>query len=92
MNTRQMVALWIGIALIALVTLFPPWVHVLSTHGGQEVTVSVSNIGFLCAPSAVRGGLGVRMDVARLVASWALLILVTGTFVMTSKGQSRIGF
>ena len=92
MNTRQKVFLWIGIALIAFVTLFPPWVHVLSTHGGQEATVSISNIGFLCAPPAVMGGLGVRMDVARLVASWALLILVTGTFVMTSKGLSRIGF
>ncbi len=92
MNTRQKVVLWIGIALIALVTLFPPWVHVLSTHGGQEAKVSISNIGFLCAPPAVMGGLGVRLDVARLVASWALLILVTGTFVMTSKGQSRIGF
>jgi len=80
MNQQQTVAMWVGIAVAAAMFLFPPWLS--GTEG------SSAGAGF--APLWNRPPwrpAGTRVDVALLLAEWALVAVITGAAIVTLKGK-----
>ena len=78
MNQRQTVAMWVGVAVVAAILLFPPWVRPRS--GGVLV-----GEGF--APLWNRPIAVARVDVATLLAEWAVVVMITGAAIVTLKDK-----
>jgi len=78
LNERQRICLAVGVALITLMGLFPPWI----THLGLEGTTTGS-YGFIAAPPYRAIGI----DIIRLIIQWISVAIVIGavTYALTEK-------
>jgi len=75
MNKAQLFIMWIGIALIVLMGLFPPLAATI--HGGIEF----KGYGFVLS----RHGTGVHIYFARLLIQWFIVGIVTVGVIVTLK-------
>ena len=79
MNNKQLAVLWVGLGLIVLMCLFPPWVYL------QE------NYGYYClfTPPAWISGLQPRLDISRLVVQCVAVALLTGAGIYTLRTKGK---
>jgi len=91
MNRKQLVALWIGIALFVLVGLFPPWTE-FEPRWGELMERQRGHV-FLFPPPAPEFGPRARVSVNReiLLISWALISVVTFGAVLTLADKKQKG-
>ncbi|MBI4539488.1 MAG: hypothetical protein HY704_08270 [Gemmatimonadetes bacterium] len=75
MNKKQKIALWVGITLVALMGLVPPW-KVMRPRGGGAYLMQ--SLGY--APLFSQHG---QIDFGRLFVQWAVVAVVTGGLVLT---------
>lgn len=85
MNWKQKICLWIGIAVIVLMGLFPPWVfQVKSTYVNELVDAGYA---FITNPPhyLFRGDIkiGASIELARLAVQWAIVAVITGGLIVT---------
>lgn len=95
MNKKQKFVLWIGIIILLLMALFPPWTtsYEISEMGihrrGRfdpdpvEVKESVGGYGFILSPPRA----AVRVDTGRLLAQWVIVALIKSGLLYTFKDK-----
>ena len=87
MNRKQTIALWVGVACIALMCLVPPWrlgVHNEGVYGQGPLGYSL-----LFWPPYWHPGLGhsLTLDFSRLFVQWVAVIAVTGAAIYTLRDK-----
>jgi hypothetical protein len=80
MNKRQKFILWVGLSLMVVRGLIPPWSY-KSAH-----SESPAGFYFLGDPPTARGG--VHIDFAQLLLWWAIIAAPTVTLMLTINKQS----
>lgn len=84
MNWIQKTLLWIGISVIVVMGLFPPWVV------GKSV-LSPNNAGYnfiLNPPEAKRSEFS-GLNSSRLLVQWIMVAVITGGFIVTFKSKKK---
>ncbi len=84
MNCKQKICLWLGICLIVLIGLFPPWVR-----GGTLLTPNDAGYHFIFTPPKVRSMECSRIDISRLFVQWVMVASITGGLVTTLKDKKN---
>ena len=79
MNNKQIVTLGIGILLIMLSGLFPPWYHNLPGYGFVH-----RGFGFLLHP-----GVGYRIYFGQLILEWALIAVFAGALIFLWRDKQH---
>lgn len=86
MNRRQKIVLWIGIAVIVVMGVFPPWLYTTTGNGLN----SKKNAGYSCIlfpppPKGVGLRYGISLDVSRLCVQWAIVVVITAGLIVAFK-------
>ncbi len=81
MNRKQIIILWVGIAIFVLMGLFPPWVVYEQGH--------LYFLHKLTLFSPIRTNNGSRIDVPRLCVQWAMVAVVTSGLLITLKDKKK---
>jgi hypothetical protein len=76
LNETQKLYLWLGIAIIVGMGLFPPW---------KFINESPTSFGFLYMPPSVVGQPPVKLDISRLMVEWSLVGFVTAGLIVTAQ-------
>jgi len=77
MNRKQLMVMWIVIGVIGLMCLFPPWEETYPLR-------SPASYALIFSPPI---GLGVRLDLARLLPPLAVAIIVGGALIITFRDR-----
>lgn len=75
--------MWIGITIIALMGLFPPW----HTQIPQRGTQKPFGYAFIFAPPEVESAVYPTLNIPRLMIQWFLVSVVTGSLIITFKDK-----
>ncbi len=76
LNENQKLFLWLGIAIIVAMGLYPPW---------KFINESPTSFGFLYMPPSVVGQPPVKLDISRLLVEWSLVGFVTAGLIVTAQ-------
>lgn len=82
MNTKRKIVLWIGIAIIVVMGIFPPWV--------QRGALSEKSDGYsfiLNEPENYAFGWFPRLDLPRLFIQWLIVAFITAGLIVTVKDK-----
>lgn len=83
MNRNQRIALGIGVAVIVLASLFPPWVRSYSFSSREGRIEQPEGYHFLLSgPSGLRGIDSARVDYGRLGIQYVIIAAVTATAIV----------
>lgn len=88
MNRKQIICLWVGIAIIVLMGIFPPWITKGTMSGGS--VQALPKYSFLLLPpySDNKTGLSLhQIDINKLVIQWFMVALITGGLIVTFKNE-----
>lgn len=88
MNRKQKVCLWIGIIIIVLMGLYPPWVR----HHMEEFSYGRYSLTTKPGPYSFIWNLpwGAKfINVYRLGVQWAMVAAVTGGFIITFANKKH---
>lgn len=77
MNKPQLICLWIGIGLIVLAGLLPPWVEVYD-YGQVQTGKAIGHAWLFDPPEPEYSDVGVHLDYGRLFLIWLVIVGVTG--------------
>ena len=84
MNLKQKICLWIGIAVIVAMGIFPPWIvapTILSPqHGGYHFILSPPEVGYNHCYS---------LNTSLLLIQWAMVATITGGLLVTLKDKKK---
>jgi hypothetical protein len=75
MNTKQRRAIWIGVAIIVLMGLVPPWC--IARYG---TCLQSGGYKLILDPPSVGG-----IDVSRLIIQWFLVVVVVGAYLVVVR-------
>jgi hypothetical protein len=76
MNRKQKICLWVGIAVIVTMGIFPPWM----ITGGSQGCLPMGYSFILNPPSPANL---CRIDASRLCIQWVMVAVVTGGLIFT---------
>jgi len=79
MNLKQKICLWVGIAVIVVMGIFPPLV--ISIQGAIEQ----QGYGFILIPPEKY----CHINTSRLYVQWIMVAVVTGGFIVTFKDKKN---
>jgi len=93
MNKKQLTVLWIGIAAIVLMGIFPPWQVMEGGRGAFGYCFILRPPGSSQSTSIARFWrwrvcLG-RLDTSCLFIQWAMVAMITGGLIITLKDKKR---
>ncbi len=90
MNKNQKIVIMIGLIVIVLMGVVPPWVHTVSLLGSQT-KYSAGYSPIISAPSRQYDApaYGVSLDISRLLMQWALVGMVAGGLVLILKDKDE---
>lgn len=84
MNKKQIIVLWIGIAVIVIMGIFPPWIvgqTILSPKdGGYRFVLSHPEVRSLDCYS---------LNTSRLLVQWIMVVAITGGLLVTLKEKKK---
>jgi hypothetical protein len=91
LNTTQRVIILAGIAIIALMGLFPPWTYTLKAT--MTYSEEPAGYGFIASPPRRKGDSlmhGVKIDSSRLLIQWTVTIAASCFGVLvTAKRKDK---
>ncbi len=84
MNKKHKI-IWIGIAVVVLMCIFPPWIRVIELEGSR----AYRSIGyhFLLAPPKSKGIESYSIDLGRLIIQCVIVSLITGGLLYTLRTE-----
>jgi len=88
MNRKPKICLWIGIAVIVAMGIYPPWLYTFTAQGVN----SRENAGYNCIltppqPKEDIAPYGIILDIPRLCLQWVIIAIVTGGLIVTFKDK-----
>ena len=83
MNKKQKIVLWIGIAVIVIMGIFPPWV-ISGYSTGRPIAGSYS---LITSPPKMGEAYAKSIDLYRLGVQWVIVGVITGGLIYTFKDQ-----
>ncbi|MBA7650477.1 hypothetical protein ES703_58283 [subsurface metagenome] len=87
MNIKQKIVLWIGIAIIVIMGLFPPWIMPITRRYGMGNTVKYRKYyGYDFIWAQPESSL-VSIDFHRLGLQWAIVGVITGGLIYSFKDK-----
>jgi magnesium-transporting ATPase (P-type) len=88
-NKKQRMILTIGIVIIILMGLLPPWALTFSDESAQLVKRPAGYAFIATPPRASYYNRGVVLDVSRLSVQWIVVLFATGLGVFLSGRSNR---
>jgi len=85
MNKKQLKILWIGITIIVLMGLFPPW----HTQIPQIGTQKPFGYAFIFAPPEVGSRMYPTLNIPQLMVQWIIVLAITGGLIVTFKDKRQ---
>ena len=85
MNAKQQKILRIGIIVMLLIGLFPPWIDTLYTEKYNAETPRGYSLLFSPPEAHTHGAYGIKIDITRLVIQW----LLAGGVIYLLYNQAR---
>ncbi len=82
MNKKQLKCLWLGVIIIVLMGLYPPW-YFPSTRDGFKVRLPA---GYKLMLTTEKGA---RVDITRLYVQWVMVGVITGGLIYTFKDKPK---
>lgn len=86
MNNKQRIVIAIGVVIILIMGLFPPWVATLDRNHREYP----GDYGLIFSPpdvTDVESGYGVHLDISRLIVQWVTVILVVAGIVLILRDK-----
>ncbi|MBI4469716.1 MAG: hypothetical protein HY650_10385 [Acidobacteria bacterium] len=99
-NKEQLIVLWLGIGLISLIALFPPWTYTLTVTEDGRTTESQREAGYhpIFEPPRPQNAAdparaptyadGVRLDYPRIAIQLAVVVLIVGGLFWTFRSRA----
>lgn len=84
MNLKQKIALLIGIIIIVLMGIYPPWCDHYGNDATGRTTLFTGYSLFTIPPEY-----SVDIHYVRLVFQWAMVVIVTGGFLLIFKDKKK---
>ena len=90
MNRKQLIVLWAGVGVVALMLLFPPWrIPETAMPLGYWWILSPPNWG-TCSELDDWGGVPMgALDYHRLLAQWLVVAAITAALILTLKDRGE---
>jgi hypothetical protein len=89
LNSKQRAIILVGLAIIAIMSLFPPWIFVFKTQ--YVLSEKPSDYYFIANPPSTPdfdARIGYRIDTTRLAVQWVTIIVAVGFgLILTAKKQ-----
>ncbi len=86
MNKRQLIVLWLGIAIFVLMGLFPPWYG--KYHQSKPLAHSFAFI--LLRPEIHQHGKGwMKINTTQLIIQWSIVTVITSGLVLSFKKRNK---
>jgi len=89
LNEKQKKIIIIGIIVIGLMSLFPPWTHTKKFRGGISIQGPVGYSFIFIPPKKINQVIsyGFKLDVIRLFVQWLIVLMATGlgVFITSTK-------
>lgn len=86
MNKKQLISLWVGIVIIVLMGLFPPWFFMtVSSRSGMGYR-RATNYKFI-TPRPRSGNIEAEIDFSLLCIQWVIVAAITTGLVVTFKDK-----
>lgn len=90
MNKNQKIVIMIGLIVIVLMGVVPPWVYTFSLQGSRsKYSAGYSPIVSPPPRQADHPAYGVSLDISRLLMQWALVGMVAGGLVLIFKEKDQ---
>ena len=89
LNRKQLVCVWIGIVVFALLALFPPWYEHLPGFRGDR-PLWHAPLFSRPEPSPSFSG-SVRVDGVRLMLEWSVVVAITAGLLLTVRTRQPKG-
>jgi len=89
MNKNQLIVLWVGIIVVVLMGLYPPWQyngHIVERNVNVVVPAGYSFIGDPIYSAGIME-FGASIDVTRLLIQWFMVAFITGGLIYTLKEE-----
>lgn len=84
MNLKQNICLWIGIAVIVVMGIFPPW-----TVGQTILSPQDGGYHFILSHQEVRSIDCYNLNTSRLLIQWTMVVVITGGLLITFKDKKK---
>jgi hypothetical protein len=81
MNRKQKICLWIGITIIVLLVLFPPW----HSYVPPNATPEPLGYAFIFVPPKDYGGFHPVLNIPRLIVQCVLVSIISGGLIVIFK-------
>jgi hypothetical protein len=88
MNRKQRVAIVLGLVLLALLGLFPPWTDSLTAPMGYHQELPSGYHFLFSTPRPFDDRHSITLDLKRLTVSWTVVLLLTGVIVVLLHSSS----
>src|SRR6266571_3970404 len=88
MNRKQRVAIVLGLVLLALLGLFPPWTDSLTAPMGYHQELPSGYRFLFSPPRPFDDRHSITLDLKRLAVSWTVVLLLTGVIVVLLHSSS----
>ena len=82
MKKNQKTALWIGIIVIALIGLFPPWVQMHEVEGPYKGKYDKGYSPIFAPPKSPA-----EIDISRLLIQWFIVAVIAAGAIVTLKDK-----
>ena len=89
---RKEIVVWVGIFLIALMGIFPPFSRTISGVGGTYIERGIGYYFILTQPNyeVENWQIGVKLDISRLCVQWVTVAIVTGGLLYIFREKKRV--
>lgn len=92
-NEKQKKIIIIGVAVVILMGLFPPWTYTFKYK--TAYSNEPAGYGFILAPPKKKTQAmahGIELDIARLSVQWIIVLMATGLGVFLTPGTRKSDF
>jgi len=87
MNSKQKKVIVFAVAVMVLMTLFPPWTQTFHRTGGATLRKPAGYSFIFDAPEPSVYAAGIQLDFSRLLLQWFVVALIAGGLVFAFKDQ-----
>lgn len=92
-NKHQKIVLWIGVIIIVLMGLFPPWQHTCNVGMYDIHSEQPAGYFFIASKPQAKSEskyAGIEIDTSRLLIQWVIVATLTAAFLITFNTKHKL--